>query len=393
MKTVWSIIHKRIFALAVFLISSCAWADTFRFPKPEYDPIDSGDDVAVFAGGCFWGVEGVFEELKGVKEAVSGYSGGTLKNPDYDQVTTGATGHAESVKINYDASVISYGTLLKVFFSIAHDPTQLNYQGPDHGTQYRSAIFYTSERQMKTAKRYIGQLEKNRIFKGKIVTEVKPLKEFYAAEEYHQDFMKTNPNNSYILYWDKPKIEKLKKTYPELVSNKNRSADVWYGYDVYDDEDGLSVPIVKSEQEWKKLLDGNSFRILRKAGTEPAYSGKLDKEHRVGTYYSRATGQPLFRSEAKFDSGTGWPSFSKPVSRDSVILIRDMSYGMSRIEVVDSSSGSHLGHVFNDGPEKSSRFPEGTGLRFCMNSASMIFAADGEKKPDIVKEYLDAFEK
>ena len=175
-------------------------------------------DTAVLAGGCFWGVEAVFEALEGVIDVQSGYTGGKAKTAKYALVGTGTTGHAESVQITYDPGKISYRSLLEVFFLVAHDPTQLNYQGPDHGSQYRSAIFYTNPDQEKTAVEIISQLNEQNAFPEKIVTELAPLKKFYPAEEYHQDFMRLNPNHPYIVHWDRPKLEYLEKAYPQLLS-------------------------------------------------------------------------------------------------------------------------------------------------------------------------------
>ena len=180
----------------------------------------SGTETAVFAGGCFWGVEAVFESLKGVSKAVSGYAGGKNASPSYEQVSSGMTGHAESVKVTYDPSRISYGTLLKVFFQIAHDPTELNRQGPDTGTQYRSAIFFSNPEQERISKAYIAQLGAAKAFRKPIVTEVAPLKAFYDAEAYHQDYLVRNPTQPYIVYNDLPKLAALKKELPALYSGK-----------------------------------------------------------------------------------------------------------------------------------------------------------------------------
>jgi peptide-methionine (S)-S-oxide reductase len=187
-------------------------------PNPTYDPVVRGasEDTAVFAGGCFWGIEAVYRHVKGVKSAVSGYSGGNVDSPSYEQVGRGGTGHAEAVQVIYDPSVVTYGQLLKVFFSVAHDPTQLNYQGPDHGTQYRSAIFYRTEEQKKTAAAYIEQLTNAKTFDDPIVTEVSALKKFWPAEDYHQDYLARHPNQPYIVMHDQPKLKNLKKAFPEL---------------------------------------------------------------------------------------------------------------------------------------------------------------------------------
>jgi peptide-methionine (S)-S-oxide reductase len=178
-----------------------------------------GKATAVFAGGCFWGTQSVFERVKGVVNTTVGYSGGTAATATYDQVTTETTGHAESVEVIYDPSKITYGQLLRIFFSVAHDPTQLNRQGPDVGTSYRSAIFYVNEDQKRVASAYIAQLDHENVFPKPIVTEVTPLKGFYRAEYYHQDYALHNPNNPYILVCDRPKIAALKQQFPELFSD------------------------------------------------------------------------------------------------------------------------------------------------------------------------------
>ena len=173
-------------------------------------------DTAIFAGGCFWGIEAVFEHLKGVKLAESGYAGGGKSSPSYDDVSSGETGHAESVRVVYDPAQISYDQLLEVFFSVAHDPTQLNRQGPDVGTQYRSAIFYRGDAQRRAAEAYVARLRAAKTFSRPIVTQIAPLRAFYVAEAYHQDYMKHHPTQPYIVYNDAPKVEHLKKQFPAL---------------------------------------------------------------------------------------------------------------------------------------------------------------------------------
>lgn len=372
------------------LVQACgsSTAGSAKAPPVPYEPKEGDEGTAVFAGGCFWGVEAVFEALEGVEDVMSGYAGGSAATASYYEVGSGTTGHAESVLVRYDPKVISYGTLLQVFFSVAHDPTQLNYQGPDHGTQYRSAIFYGNQDQRKAAELYIQALGDAKAWPAPIVTTLEPLAAFYPAEDYHQDFMRLNPNHPYIVAWDKPKLEDLGSAFPQLLkASAKQDMGLWYGYGVLPAGVEPEVRVKKSEAEWKRQLGDFAWDILRQAGTERAFTGALYDEHRPGTYYSAATGQPLFRSETKFESGTGWPSFSKPISPDAVVLRWDLSYGSRRVEVLDSSSASHLGHVFDDGPSMSDRFTEGTGLRFCMNSASMIFVADGDDAPALVMEY------
>ena len=213
----------RLFALFVVAISviSCSVKAAPRAPIPSAQAdvalaSSSGRQTAVFAGGCFWGTQTVFERVKGVLSTTVGYSGGTKETATYDQVTTETTGHAESVEIVYDPSRITYGQLLRIFFSVAHDPTQLNRQGPDVGTSYRSAIFYSTPDQKRVAEAYIAQLNAAKVFSGRIVTQVVPLKGFYRAEDYHQDYALHHPNDPYIQVCDRPKISALKEQFPEL---------------------------------------------------------------------------------------------------------------------------------------------------------------------------------
>ncbi len=206
--------------LCFALVSTTFAARSPKLPNPTLDPKATGEQTAVLAGGCFWGVEAVFEALAGVKDVVSGYAGGSKSSANYNVVSSGTTGHAESVRIRYDPAKISYGQLLKVFFAVAHDPTQLNRQGPDEGPQYRSAIFFSSPDQKAVAEAYITQLNDAKIFPRRIVTTVTTLDGFYAAEPEHQDFLKRNPWHPYILAHDKPKLEELEREFPELLKRK-----------------------------------------------------------------------------------------------------------------------------------------------------------------------------
>ena len=209
-------------AVSALALSTVLAAAPAKFPDPVVDPkpAAAGPQTAVLAGGCFWGVEGVFERLGGVSNVVSGYAGGNKSTAHYEVVETGTTGHAESVQITYDPSKISYGTLLKVFFAVAHDPTELNRQGPDEGTQYRSSIFYSTPDQKTVAEAYIRQLIDAKIFRRPIVTKVVSLDGFYPAEAYHQHFLDNHPDYPYIVYNDLPKIEQLKSLFPELLKKK-----------------------------------------------------------------------------------------------------------------------------------------------------------------------------
>ena len=198
-------------------------SEVVALPDPATDnPLATakGRETAVVAGGCFWGIQAVFERLKGVLRATSGYSGGAANTATYEKVCTGRTGHAEAVEVVFDPSQISFGQILKVFFSIAHDPTQLNRQGPDQGTQYRSAIFYSSEEQKRISEAYVKQLDSAKVFRQPIVTQIVPLEAFYPGEEYHQGYAETHPENLYIVINDLPKVENLKKQFPKMFVEK-----------------------------------------------------------------------------------------------------------------------------------------------------------------------------
>jgi peptide-methionine (S)-S-oxide reductase len=209
-------------AIAAFAVApSRAAEDAVVIPPPAADvPSSDGLQTAVVSGGCFWGVQGVFQHTAGIASAVSGYAGGNKSTASYEQVSTGSTGHAESVQIKYDPKKISYGKILQIFFSVVHDPTQLNRQGPDSGTQYRSAIFTTSDEQKKVADAYIAQLNAAKVYPKPIVTKVGPLQGFFPAEDYHQDYLTLHPNQPYIAYNDLPKVENLKKMFAENYIEK-----------------------------------------------------------------------------------------------------------------------------------------------------------------------------
>src|SRR5437868_2608021 len=214
--------------LSIMLACSAATATAIAIPDPVLDaPLAAtkGEQTAVFAGGCFWGIQAVFQHVKGVKSATAGYSGGAAQTAHYEMVSTGNTGHAESVQVIYDPSQITFGQLLKVFFSVAHDPTELNRQGPDDGTQYRSAIFYKTDEQKRIAEAYIAQLTTAKSFRSKIVTELTGNKQFYPAEEYHQHYLVNHPDSAYIVINDIPKVRNLHKEFPQLYVGKVRSEE------------------------------------------------------------------------------------------------------------------------------------------------------------------------
>jgi peptide-methionine (S)-S-oxide reductase len=216
---------RTVAMMVVVLAGALAYRAGSAAPTPtpaadEARAATSAKETAVVAGGCFWGIQAVFQHVKGVVSATSGYSGGSVKNPDYEMVSSGDTGHAESVEVVYDPSQITYGELLRVFFSVALDPTEVNRQGPDEGTQYRSVIFYSNDQQKQIAEAYIAQLNAAKIFGRPIATQVVPLKAFYAAEGYHQNYATLHPDNPYIVYNDAPKVANLRREFPDLYSGR-----------------------------------------------------------------------------------------------------------------------------------------------------------------------------
>lgn len=284
------------------------------------------------AGGCFWGVEGYFQRLDGVIETDTGYANGKTDDTNYQKI--GSTDHAETVKIDYDMSVISLEEILLHYFRII-DPTSVNKQGNDVGRQYRTGIYYTSDLDIPTIERVLELQTKKH---GKLAVEFEPLKNFVLAEDYHQNYLKNNPTGYCHINLglaNKPLIEEEYK--------------------------------VPSKEELKKNLDSLSYEVTINAATERPFSSPLNDEYRKGIYVDKISGEPLFASKDKFNSGCGWPSFSKPITTGKINNLRDSSHGMERIEVRSKNSDAHLGHVFNDGPK------EKGGLRYCINGASLEF--------------------
>ena len=316
---------------------------------------------AVIAGGCFWCVEAVFEEIEGVREVVSGYAGGSEKTANYQIVAAGLTDHAEAVEIEYDANKVPYEKLLAIHFA-THDPTTLNRQGADVGKHYRSAIFYKNEQEKAAAQAMIDRLNNSDAFGGRpIVTTLEPLEGFYKAEAYHQNYVCDNPLNPYVAHVAMPKVEKVRKLFKDDLK-KEKPGDT--GGDA---KDGSIGKIEKTEAQWKQELTPQQYHVLREKGTERPFTNKYDKHFEPGTYSCAACGLELFESKTKFDSGCGWPAFYAAKAGDRVKLHRDLSHGMVRTEVTCARCDGHLGHVFDDAPQTP------TGNRLCIHSVSLKF--------------------
>jgi peptide methionine sulfoxide reductase msrA/msrB len=391
--------RSTIIAFLVLAAVIFGWTllETADAAAPDTAPA-AGGAVATLAGGCFWCMEEAFEKLPGVSEVISGYTGGRTVKPSYEQVSSGTTGHTESIEVHYDPAKVTYAALLHHFWRNV-DPLTADAQFCDEGEQYRSAIFVRNDEERRLAE--ASKREVAARFRGTVATEIVDAGPFYPAEEYHQNYYSKNPVRYRFYKTGCGRARRLEQLWGDEAGGHAAStgeaptaaAGNGGAFRVTPTDDhgtaatkGSTMTFVKpSDKELKAKLTPLQYDVTQNEGTEPPFQNAYWNNHEDGIYVDVVSGEPLFSSLDKYESGTGWPSFSRPLAPDNVVTERDFKLLLPRTEVRSKHADSHLGHVFSDGPKP-------TGLRYCMNSASLRFVPVSKLEQEGYGQYLPLFE-